>query len=301
MVAAPTRRGDLGIYLAGLGSVTAFNTVTIRSRVDGELIKVAFAEGQMVGQGDLLAEIDPRPYEAQLALAEGQLAKDTAQLAQDAIRVDQGQIQSINLQLAYCQIRSPLAGRIGLRLVDQGNIVHSSDANGIATVTQLQPIAVLFTLPEDDLPEVLKRLRAEETPPVEAWDRTFAKKIATGKLLAVDNTIDVNTGTARFKAEFANQDSALFPNQFVNVRLLMGTSRGVVIAPAAAIQSGPQGAFVFVVKDGQTVELRNIVPGPVEGDDASVESGLKPGELVVVEGWDKLQPGSRVVTRPAAE
>ena len=332
VVAAVTRRGDLGIYLTGLGSVAAYNTVTIRSRIDGELIKVAFTEGQMVQEGDLLAEIDPRPYEAQLAQAEGQLARDTAQLEnarldlkryevlssqgviarqqldtqnanvhqfEGAIRADLGQIQNIKLQLTYSHIHSPLTGRIGLRLVDQGNIVHANDANGMATITQLQPIAVLFNLAQDYLPEVLKRFRAGQMLAVEAWDRDLKKKLAIGKLLTIDNTIDASTGTARFKAEFPNEDSSLFPNQFVNARLLVDTKHGVAIVPAAAIQRSPQGAFVFVVKDDQTVEMRNIVAGPVEGDDAAVESGLKAGEMVVVDGVDKLQQGTRVEARVA--
>jgi multidrug efflux system membrane fusion protein len=330
VVASASRSGDLSIYLTGLGSVTAYNTVTIHSRVDGELIKVAFTEGQLVREGDLLAEIDPRPFEAQLSQLEGKLASDTAQLEnsrldqkryeqlstqgviarqqldtqnanvrqfEGTIKADQGMIDNIKLQLVYCHIHSPLTGRIGLRLMDQGNIVHAADVTGLATITQLQPIAVLFNLAQDYLPEVMKKWHDGQTLPVEAWDRDLKKKLATGKLLTIDNTIDPSTGTARFKAEFPNEDSSLFPNQFVNARLLVDTRHGSVIVPAAAIQRSPQTSFVYVVKDDQTVEMRTVVPGPVEGDNASVESGLKAGEIVVIDGVDKLQQGSKVEAR----
>lgn len=334
VVAAASRRGELSIYLTGLGSVAAYNTVTIRTRVDGELIKVAFTEGQLVHEGDLLAEIDPRPFEAQLSQIEGKLASDTAQLEnsrldqkryqqlstqgviarqqldtqnanvrqyEGTIKADQGQIENIKLQLTYSHIHAPLTGRIGLRLVDQGNIVHAADQTGLATITQLQPIAVLFNLAQDYLPEVMKKWRDGQSLPVEAWDRDMKKKLATGKLLTIDNTIDPGTGTARFKAEFPNEDSSLFPNQFVNARLLVDTRHGAVIVPAAAIQRSPTASFVYVVKDDQTVEMRNVVPGPVEGDNASVESGLKAGEIVVIDGVDKLQQGSKVEARVVGE
>jgi membrane fusion protein, multidrug efflux system len=330
VVATIARRGELPIYLTGLGSVTAYNTVTIRSRVDGELIKVAFTEGQIVHQGDLLAEIDPRPFQGQLATAEGNLAKDTAQLdnakvdlsryqALDAQRViprqqaetqaamvhqlegtlgaDRGQIQMIRLQLSYCHITSPLTGRIGLRTVDQGNIVHANDPNGLATIAQLQPIAVVFNLAQDYLPQVMSKLRAGRSLVVEAYDRDLKKKLAVGKLLTVDNAIDPGTGTAKFKAEFPNDDGSLFPNQFVNARLLVDTRHGVAMVPAAAIQHSPQSSFVYVVKDDRSVEMRNVVPGPVEGDEASVDSGLQAGDVVVVDGVDKLQQGTKVEAR----
>jgi multidrug efflux system membrane fusion protein len=332
VVTANARRGELPIYLTGLGSAAAYNTVTIRSRVDGELQRVAFTEGQLVQKDDLLAEIDPRPFQAQLVQAEGQLARDTAQLEnaradqrryevlstqgvisrqqfdtqtanvhqyEGAIKADEGVIQNIKLQLTYCRILSPLTGRIGLRLVDQGNIIHANDPNGMATITQLQPIAVLFNLAQDYLPEVMKKSRAGQTLPVEAWDRDLKHRIAVGKLLTIDNTIDPGTGTARFKAEFPNDDNALFPNQFVNARLLIDTRRGVVIVPAPAVQRSPQSAFVYVVKEDQTVEMRNIVAGPIEGDEAVIETGVQPGEVVVIDGVDKLQQGTKVESRGA--
>ena len=329
VVVANATNGDLPIYFTGLGSVSAYNTVTIRSRVDGELINVAFTEGQLVKQGDLLAEIDPRPFQAQLEQAEGQLLRDQAQLEnarldqkryetlasqgviarqqsdtqaamvhqfEGAIKADQGMIDNIKVQLGFCRIPSPLTGRIGLRLVDRGNIVHAADQTGLASVAQLQPIAVIFNLAQDFLPEVMKRYRAGQTLPVEAWDRDLRKKLATGKLLTVDNAIDLATGTARFKAEFPNEDDALFPNQFVNARLLVDTRHGVIV-PSAAVQHSPTSAFVYVVGEDNTVEVRTVVPGPIEGDRASIESGLKSGETVVIDGVDKLQQGTRIEAR----
>ena len=332
VVVASAKVGELPIYYTGLGSVTAYNMVTVRSRVDGELVNVAFTEGQLVRQGDLIAEIDPRPFQAQLEQAEGQILRDQAQLEnarldqkryetlasqgvisrqqsdtqnaavhqfEGAIKADQGMIDNIKVQLGYCRIPSPLTGRIGLRLVDRGNIVHANDTTGLATVTQLQPIAAIFNLAQDFLPEVMKRYRAGQTLTVEAWDRDLRKKLATGKLLTVDNTIDLATGTARFKAEFPNDDDALFPNQFINARLLVDTRHGVVLVPAAAVQHSPTSAFVYVVGGDGQAELRTVVPGPVEGDNAVVESGLKAGETVVIDGVDKLQQGTKVETRSA--
>jgi len=333
VVAATVRTGTLGVYLTGLGAVTAFNTVTLRTRVDGQLVKVAFQEGHIVRQGELVAEIDPRPFQVQLAQAEGQLAKDDAQLqnakvdlerykvllAQDSvatqqldtqialvkqydgvIKSDQAQIDNAKLQLTYSRLTAPITGRIGLRLVDPGNVVRANDPNnGLAVITQLQPIAVLFTIPEDDLPLVLSKMRPGQSLVVDAYDRTLTKKLATGTLLTIDNQIDPNTGTVKCKAVFPNEDNALFPNQFVNARLLIDTKKDTSIVPAAAVQRSPQGTFVYVVKDDSTVDMRNIVVGPSEGDEVVIDKGLTPDEVVVIEGVDKLQRGMKVAVRMA--
>jgi multidrug efflux system membrane fusion protein len=332
VVATAARQGDMGLYLTGLGSVTAFNTVTVRPRVEGQLIKVAYQEGQLVRQGDLLAEIDPRPFQVQLAQAEGQMAKDQAQLknaridleryrvllAQDSIskqqldtqiatvnqydgiiKSNQAQIDNAKLLLTYTRITAPITGRIGLRLVDQGNMVRPTDQNGLAVIMQVQPIAVLFNIPEDDLPPVLKKMRAGQQLAVEAYNRDLKKRLATGTLLTIDNQIDPNTGTIRCKAVFPNEDNALFPNQFVNARLLVETRQNATIVPASAIQRSVQSTFVYVVKEDSTVEPRNVVLGPTEGDDVSIDSGLAPGEVVVIEGVDRVQRGTKVAPRMA--
>ena len=346
VVAARARQGDLNLYLTGLGTATALNTVTIRSRVDGQIDKVAFTEGQMIHDGDLLFEIDPRPFQVQLAQAEAQLAKDQALLknaktdldryeqAKDAVsaqqlatqsatvsqaeamvRADRATIDNVRLQLTYCRITSPITGRIGLRLVDKGNMVRASDSVGLAVVAQTQPISVVFSLPEDALRDVLPKVRAGVPFAVDAYDRDLTRKIATGDLLALDNQVDLATGTIRLKAFYPNGNEALFPNQFVNARLLADIRKNVVIVPSAAIQRSPQSTFVYVVKldpapkeatapgtppklEG-AVEIRTVQTGPSEGDEVVVEKGLAAGDLVVTDGVDKLIPEARVSVRDA--
>ena len=328
VVGATARVGDLGVYQNGLGTVTPIKTVTVRSRVDGELNSVAYREGQLVREGELLAQIDPRPYEVQLHQAEGQLAKDEAALknakidlerykvliAQDsvprqqldtqaatvdqdeaAIKSDQAQIESAKLNLTYSRITAPISGIVGLRLVDPGNIVHAADLNGLLVITQQQPIGVIFTIAADHLQAVLQQRKAGHELAVEAWDRDLKHKLATGSLLAIDNQIDQSTGTVRMKAQFPNDDFALYPNQFVNARLLVDTLRQTVLVPTAAIQRSPQSTYVYVVKPDSTVELRTVEVQLTEGDDTSVKKGLVAGEVVVVDGTDKLQPGTLVV------
>ncbi len=330
VVATAARLANVPVYLDGLGAVTAFYTVTVRTRVDGQLMGVNFQEGQDVREGDVLAEVDPRPFQVQLEQAEGQTAHDQALLAdakldlnrygtliekdaipkqqydtqratvaeyEAAIKTDQAAIDNAKLQLVYCRITAPISGRVGLRLVDPGNIVHASDSNGLLVITQLQPITVIFTLPEQSFLPVIPRLRSGAKLQVDAYNRDKTRKIASGYLLTPDNTIDQTTGTLKLKAEFENRDGALFPNEFVNVRLLVEVRPRQVTVPSVAIQHGPQGTFAFVVKPDDTVEARTVAVGITEGDICSISSGLKAGERVVTEGAENLQPGSRVTVR----
>jgi multidrug efflux system membrane fusion protein len=332
VVVATAQRGDLPVYFNGLGTVTAFNTVTVRSRVDGQLTSVAFKEGQFVHEGDLLAQIDPRPFQVQLEQAMGQLAKDQAQRKDaevnlerfkllfkegvipqqqldtqaalvgqfdGAIASDQSQIDNAKLQLTYSRITAPISGRIGLRLVDVGNIVHATDANGLLVITQLQPISVIFSLPQDQLPEVNAKLRSGVQLSVDAYDRDDTAKIASGKLQTIDNQIDLTTGTYKLKSMFANADSTLFPNQFVNVHLLVDTKHNLTIVPTAAIQRGPQGTYIYAVaKDPNGKDtIAKIFPVTIAqttGNSVGLSAGLNPGDMVVIDGQDKLQDGTKI-------
>ncbi|KAA8998897.1 MdtA/MuxA family multidrug efflux RND transporter periplasmic adaptor subunit [Affinibrenneria salicis] len=331
--AALTRTAAVPYYLSGLGTVTAAHTVTVRSRVSGELLALHFEEGQQVKQGELLAEIDPRPYQVELTQAEGQLAKDRATLAnarqdlaryqqlaktslisrqeldaqtslvrqaEGSVQVDQGAVASAQLQLDYSRITAPIAGRAGLKLVDPGNYITSGDAAGIVVLTQTQPIDALFTLPESDIATIISARRSGHAPLVEAWDRTNQKKLAEGSLLSMDNQIDTTTGTIRLRARFSNQDDGLFPNQFVNIRMKVNTLQNAVLAPAAAIQMSNEGHFVWVVNQQNQVSKHSITRGIQYGQDMVISAGLSAGERVITDGIDRLTEGAQVEVLPPA-
>ncbi len=327
VTAAVSIQGDFPVYLNGLGTVTALRTVTVKSRVDGELIHVAFKEGSLVNAGDLLAEIDPRAFQVQLMQAEGQLQRDQALLKnaqmdlvryktlleqdsiaaqqthnqqsvveqhQGTVEIDRGLVANAKLQLSYARITAPITGRLGLRLVDQGNIINTSDASGLAVITQISPISAVFTLPEDSLPAVMTRFKSGEVLSIEAYDRGGNIKLAEGELLAVDNQIDTSTGTVKLKGQFTNEDNTLFSNQFVNIKMKMETLHAVTIIPTSAIQRGIIGPFIYVVKDDQTVKVQTLSLGPTDGEKVAILKGLQANELVVTDGADKLRDNVKV-------
>jgi membrane fusion protein, multidrug efflux system len=333
VLADAAQKGAIDITLDELGTVTPLATVTVRTQISGQLMKLLFKEGQMVAKGDLIAEIDSRPYDLALAQMQGQLARDQALLrnaeldlarykklvAQDSIprqqldtqdslvhqlqgtvMTDQAQVDNAKLNVAYCHITAPVSGRVGLRQVDVGNYVQTNDTNGIVVVTQIQPITVIFAVPEDEVPAVMRRLQAGASLPVIAYDRSRAAKLATGQLTTVDNQVDVSTGTVKMRAQFDNADFALFPNQFVNVHLTVDTLSDVTIVASSAVQRGAAGTFVYVVKPDDTVAVRPVKLGPTNGERVAVESGLAPGDQVVVDGADKLRDGAKVSRRDAA-
>jgi len=327
---AVAAKGDIPLFVNALGVVTSLATVTVRTQIAGNLQEIGFQEGQLVKAGDFLAQIDARPYQATLAQAQGQLAKDTALhaqaeadlaryetlskqnsialqqvedqrflVAQDnaAMASDQAQIDAAALNINYCRIVAPIGGRVGLRQVDQGNYVQVTDPNGIVVITQIQPISVIFVVPEDNLPQIAARLTSGATLPVTVFDRANVKQLAMGTLTTFDNQIDTTTGTFKLRATFANEDGALFPNQFVNARLLVDTLSGAVVVPNAAVQLGPNGNFAYVVKDDDTVTVRNIKIGPADAGRTAILSGLEVGEKVVIDGADRLREGAKVAVR----
>ena len=334
VVVTKVARSSIPVYLDGLGNVTAYYTVTVKSRVDGQLMKVDFNEGDLVQQGQVLLEIDPRPYQVQLELAEATLAHDQALLAnakvdlerykllvktdaipsqqldtqtalvaqyEATIKQDQANIDNARLELTYSKITAPITGVLGLRLVDPGNIVHASDTNGMITITQLQPISVLFTIPEDSLPQVTQKLRAGVHLPVDAYNRDKSKKLASGMLVTLDNQIDSTTGTSKLKAVFDNQDYSLFPQQFVNIRLLVDTLANQLVVPNVAVQNGQQGTFVYIVDADSKVHLRTVQVGITTAASADILGGIADGDQVVVDGTDRLIEGAVVRVRKAGE
>ncbi|EJN02048.1 MdtA/MuxA family multidrug efflux RND transporter periplasmic adaptor subunit [Herbaspirillum sp. YR522] len=327
---------NVDVYLNGLGSVTPTATATVRARVDGQLQKLHYQEGQMVKAGDLLAEIDPRTLQVAVTQAEGQLARDRALLdsaridlkryqtllAQDSIasqqvdtqaalvkqyegtvKADEGAVASARLQLSFARVTAPISGRLGLKQADVGNNITTSDTNGLVIITQLQPITAIFSIPEDNIPSVLRQLQGQRKLPTQAWDREQKKKLADGVLLTIDNVVDATTGTVKLKAQFPNTDFALFPSQFVNIRLLLNTEQNAIVIPTAAIQRGAKGLFVYVVKQDGTVTVRNIKTGAVQGDLTAITEGVAAGETVVIDGLDRLREGAKVeaVTRGGAD
>ena len=330
VVVASAHTGDMPITLIGLGTVTPLATVTVQSQISGQIMRIAFKEGQAVKAGDPLIQIDPRPYQVTLEQAEGALSRDQALLAnarvdldryqtlfsQDsiaeqqlatqkslvaqyagAVTTDQGQIDAAKLNLTYCHIVSPIAGRVGLQQINVGNYVTPAEPNGLVVVTQLKPITVVFTLAEDEIPPLLKRLHAGATLPVSAWDRSNTHQLAIGTLQSIDSQIDTSTGTIRLKAVFANDDESLFPQQFVNVILLLDTLHGATLIPQAGVQRGAPGTFVYLVNADQTVSVRNVTLGPGDATNIAITAGLKPGDMVVVDGADKLKDGAKVLLR----
>src|ERR1700720_4668537 len=331
---AAVEKGDMPVVLSGLGTVTPLAMVTIRTQINGQLTEVAFKEGQMVNKGDFLAQIDPRPYQVALEQAQGQLAKDQALLknaeldltryrtlvAQNSIarqtadtqvsvvqqnrgtvQADQAQVDVQKLNLTYCRIVAPVGGRVGLRQVDPGNYVQTSDPNGIVVITQLQPISGIFTLPEDSLQAVLRSVRGGASLAATAFDRSGTTRLDTGRLDTMDNQIDTSTGTVKLRAIFDNSDQTLFPNQFVNIQLLVDTLRGTTLVPNAAVQRGAPGTFVYVVKPDETVAAQPVTLGPGNDQRVAVTKGLEPGQIVVIDGADRLKDGAKVrVTRSAA-
>jgi multidrug efflux system membrane fusion protein len=329
--AATIDKGDIRIILNMLGTVTSLDTVTVQTQINGQLTQVGFQEGQVVKKGDFLAQIDPRPYQVALEQAQGTLAHDEGLLAQaqtdlkrfqtlgrqdsiaqqqvddqrflvaqttGTVQTDQGAVDSAKLNLAYCHIVSPIDGQIGLRQVDPGNYVQTSSTTGLVVITQMQPISVLFSVPEDNLPDILQRTRAGATMSVDAYDRANVHKLATGQLATLDNQIDTTTGTVKLRAMFANPDELLYPNQFVNARLLVNTIQNTVRVPVPAVQRGEPGTFVYVINANDTVSVRPVKLGPTDGGYTQVISGLQPGEKVVTDGTDRLRDGAKVTVPP---